>query len=103
VVTKGLVTKTQGDISPFTAGAGAIISLAIIALMVIPGMPAFLSIPCWCAFGVWIIIGIICYVLGMHRFRNTTPGMAHYLILGDTSQLGQVEKQIIITNDDRIY
>lgn len=102
VVTKNLVPKAQGDISAFTAGAGAIISLAIIALMVVPGMPAFLSVPCWCALGVWIIIGIICYSLGMRRFRHTTSGMARYLILGDTSQLNELERKAISTDDDAI-
>lgn len=92
VVTKGLAPKEPEDISPFTAGAGAIISLAIIALMVIPGMPAFLSMPCWCAFGVWICIGIICYTLGMRRFRLTSPGMIRYLILGDETQLSEEER-----------
>lgn len=95
VVTKGLVPKSKGDISPFTAGAGAIISLAIIALMVVPGMPAFLSKPCWCALGVWVIIGIICYVIGMRRFRLTTPGMARYLILGDISELNALEHNAV--------
>ena len=95
VVTKGLVPKAAGDISAFTAGAGAVISLGIIALMLVPGMPAFLSVPCWCALGVWVMIGIICYTLGMRRFRHTTPGMARYLILGDKSQLNEAELNAI--------
>lgn len=106
VVRKGLVPKANGDISAFTAGAGAVISLAIIALMVIPGMPAFLSGPCWCALLIWILIGIICYLLGMRRFRHTTPGMARYLILGDTSQLNAVELEAVAhsvsADDDEI-
>ncbi len=95
VVTKGLVPKEKGDISPVMAGAGALISLVIIALMIVPGMPAFLSKPCWYALGVWVIIGIICYAQGMKRFRHTTQGMARYLILGDKSQLNDAELQII--------
>ena len=89
VVTKGLAPKEPEDISPFSAAAGAIISLGIIALMIIPGMPAFLSIPCWIAFAVWIVIGFVCYKIGMRRFRRTSPDMARYLILGDTVQLGK--------------
>lgn len=95
VVTRGLAPKSEGDISPLTAGAGAIISLVIIALMIVPGMPAFLSMPCWCALGVWIVIGVICYALGMKRFRHTTPGMARYLILGDASQLNTMEREAV--------
>ena len=61
-------------------------------------MPAFLSVPCWCALGVWVIIGIICYTLGMRRFRHTTSGMARYLILGDKSQLNEAERNAIENN-----
>ena len=102
IVSKDLVTKSPDDISPFVAGTGAAISLAIISLMVVPGMPAFLSIPCWCAFGVWIVIGVICYTLGMQRFRQTTSGMSRYLILGDPSQLSQIEQQNITAVNEEI-
>ena len=91
VLTKGLKPKSDDDISPFMAGAGALISLGIIALMVIPGMPAFLSRPCWCALGVWVLLGAIFYSVAMKRFKQTSHGMVGYLILGDASGLTPAE------------
>ena len=95
VLTKGLRPKSDDDISPVMAAAGAIVSLAIIALQVIPGMPAFLSKPCWCALAVWIIMGAIFYFVAMKRFRATSHGMVGYLILGDKSGLTKEELEAI--------
>ena len=91
VLTKGLKPKSDDDISPAMAAAGAIVSLAIIALMVVPGMPAFLSVPCWCALGVWVAMGAVFYFVAMKRFRETSHGMVGYLILGDKSGLTPAE------------
>ena len=100
IVTKQLAPQKDNDISPFAAGLGAVISLTIIALMVVPGMPAFLSMPCWYALGIWVFIGILCYIVGRRRFRETAPAMARYLILGDTSQLTTEEWKEIAQNSD---
>ena len=91
VLTKGLKPKSDDDISPAMAAAGALISLGIIALMVIPGMPAFLSRPCWGALVVWVLLGAIFYGVAMKRFRQTSHGMVGYLILGDASGLTPAE------------
>ena len=80
---KSLVAKESGDISSFTALAGAIISLAIVALMIVPGMPAFLSIPCWSALGIWVLLGFICYRIGMKGFQYKDKRTIDSLILGD--------------------
>lgn len=87
VLTKGLRPKSDDDISPVMAAAGAIVSLGIIVLQVVPGMPAFLSVPCWIALGVWIAMGAVFYFTAMGRFRQTSKGMVGYLILGDKSGL----------------
>ncbi len=95
VLTKGLKPKSDDDISPAMAAAGAIVSLAIIALMVVPGMPAFLSVPCWCALGVWVAMGAVFYFVAMKRFRETSHGMVGYLILGDKSGLTPAELEAV--------
>lgn len=91
VLTKGLKPKSSDDISPVMALAGAAISLGIIALMVVPGMPAFLSVPCWAALGVWVALGVVFYFTAMGRFRQTSHGMVNYLITGDKSKLTKAE------------
>lgn len=95
VLTKGLRPKSDDDISPVMAAAGAIVSLAIVALQVVPGMPAFLSRPCWCALGVWVLLGIIFYAVAMKRFRATSHAMVGYLILGDKSGLSKEELEAV--------
>jgi len=91
VLTKGLKPKSDDDISPVMAALGAIVSLAIIALQVVPGMPAFLSKYCWGALIVWIALGVIFYFTSMGRFRQTSNGMIGYLITGDKSGLTKEE------------
>lgn len=95
VLTKGLMPKSQDDISPIVAAAGAIISVIIVLLMCIPGSPAFLNPQPWAALAAWVIMGIIFYAIGMKRFRHTTTGMARYLIISDKSQLTAAELEAI--------
>ncbi len=95
VLTKGLKPKSDDDISPYVAAAGAIISLTIIALMVVPAMPAFLSVPCWCALFVWIGLGVIFYFTALGSYRATSTSMIHYLITGDKSQLTKAELESV--------
>ena len=87
--------KSQDDISPIVAAAGAIISVIIVLLMCIPGSPAFLNPQPWAALAAWVIMGIIFYAIGMKRFRHTTTGMARYLIIGDKSQLTAAELEAV--------
>ena len=95
VLTKGLAPKSSDDISPVVALAGAAISLGIIALMVVPGMPAFLSIYCWGALAAWVAMGVIFYFTSMGRFKATSAGMVNYLITGDKSKLTPAEMEAV--------
>ena len=95
VLTKGLVPKSSDDISPVVALAGAVISAAIIGLQVIPGMPAFLSVPCWCAMAVWVALGVIFYFAAAGDFRKLSVGMVNYLITGDKSKLTKAELEAV--------
>jgi amino acid transporter len=95
VLTKGLAPKSSEDISPVMALAGAAISAGVIGLQVIPGMPAFLSVPCWCAMGVWVLMGVIFYFAAAGDFRKLSVGMVNYLITGDKSKLTKAELEAV--------
>ena len=95
VLTKGLAPKSSEDISPVMALAGAAISAGVIGLQVIPGMPAFLSVPCWCAMGAWVLMGVIFYFAAAGDFRKLSVGMVNYLITGDKSKLTKAELEAV--------
>ena len=95
VLTKGLAPKSSEDISPVMALAGAAISAGVIALQVVPGMPAFLSVPCWCAMAVWVLMGVIFYFAAAGDFRKLSVGMVNYLITGDKSKLTKAELEAV--------
>ena len=95
VLTKGLAPKSSEDISPVMALAGAAISAGVIALQVVPGMPAFLSVPCWCAMAVWVLMGVIFYFAAAGEFRKLSVGMVNYLITGDKSKLTKAELEAV--------
>jgi amino acid transporter len=95
VLTKGLAPKSSEDISPVVALAGAAISAGVIALQVVPGMPAFLSVPCWCAMAVWVLMGVIFYFAAAGDFRKLSVGMVNYLITGDKSKLTKAELEAV--------
>lgn len=87
VLSKGLMPKSNDDISPISALAGAAFSLIIVLLMAVPGSPAFLATPCWIALCVWVVLGVIFYFVSAERYRETSDGIIRFLILGDKSQL----------------
>ena len=91
VLTKGLAPRSAEDISPVVAIAGAAISAGVVALQVIPGMPAFLSVPCWIAMAIWVGMGVIFYFAAAGDFRKQSVGMINYLITGDKSKLTKAE------------
>ena len=91
VLTKGLAPKSSEDISPVVALAGAAISAGVVALQVVPGMPAFLSVPCWIAMAIWVGMGVIFYFAAAGDFRKLSVGMVNYLITGDKSKLTKAE------------
>ena len=95
VLTKGLKPKSADDISPIAALAGAVLSAAIIGLQVIPGMPAFLSVYCWAALAVWVLMGVIFYFAAAGEFRKLSVGMVNYLITGDKSKLSKAEMEAV--------
>lgn len=51
-----------------TAGAGVLVAVAFIALLLVPGSPAQLSTPSMIAMGVWILVGLAFYLM---RYRHS--------------------------------
>lgn len=92
-IVKNRKTEYSSKLSPLTALLGVIESLAILALLLCPGMPAFLSLPCWAALGGWFFVGLIFYILGRKNFKNISHGLFHYYIIGDEAQLTHAEKE----------
>ena len=52
-----------------TAGAGVLVAVAFIALLLAPGSPAQLSTPSMIAMGIWIMVGLVFYLM---RYRHST-------------------------------
>ncbi|GGE27734.1 amino acid permease [Pullulanibacillus camelliae] len=65
---------------------GILFSMAFLALLVVPGSPAFLNKPAWIALIIWIIIGTIFYIINGKTFRSIPKAEMDYLILGKESQ-----------------
>jgi amino acid transporter len=65
------------------AGFGAIASLAFIALLLVPGSPAFLGIQSRVTLLIWIIIGVIFYIYKRKEYNQIPEKKLNYLILGD--------------------
>src|SRR5690625_3033332 len=61
---------------------GVISSLTFIALLLVPGSPAFLSIQSRIALVIWIIIGVIFYLMKRKEYNAIPEEELRYLILG---------------------
>lgn len=64
------------------SGIGVISSLIFIALLLIPGSPAFLGLESRIALGIWILIGLVFYVFKRKSFNAIPEKDLDYLILG---------------------
>ena len=64
---------------------GVISSLTFIALLLVPGSPAFLSIQSRVALVIWIIIGVIFYLMKRKEYNAIPEEELRYLILGNES------------------
>src|SRR5699024_3681428 len=72
-------------VSPFKkvmAGLGAFVSLIFIGLLLIPGSPAFLGIQSRIALAVWVVLGVIFYLLKRKELHMMDKEELNYLILG---------------------
>jgi amino acid transporter len=81
------------EISPIKktfAGIGVLVSIVFLALLLIPGSPAFLGIQSRIALAVWIVLGIVFYLVKRKELNSIPESELNYLILG--------EKEIIAKN-----
>lgn len=72
-------------VSPFRkliAAIGALASLIFIGLLLIPGSPAFLGIQSRIALFVWVILGVVVYLIKRKEFHQIAEQKLNYLILG---------------------
>jgi amino acid transporter len=79
-------TKSDiGEKARWTHAAGFLVSCFFMVLMVVPGMPAFLSAPCWIALVLWMIAGIVFYI-SMKKHNKNIP---EDVILAELLQTGK--------------
>lgn len=65
------------------AAAGAVVSAGFIALLCIPGTPAFMAAPSWIALAGWVTLGGVIYMTRFAELRRMGRAELDYLILGD--------------------
>lgn len=66
------------------AGLGVIVSIVFMALLLIPGSPAFLGIQSRIALAVWVVLGIGFYLVKRKELNAISDSQMNYLILGNT-------------------
>ncbi len=64
---------------------GTLASLTFLVLLLVPGMPAFLSMPSWIALGVWLGLGAIFYLVKVGEYKKIPQGELDHLILGENA------------------
>ena len=62
---------------------GAILSLGFVALLVIPGMPAYLSFPSRIALFVWIVLGVVFYTITAQTYYKLSTEELGKLIINE--------------------
>lgn len=84
------VQSPKEEVSPFKkliSFVGIIASLVFIALLLIPGSPAFLGIQSRIALITWLVLGIIFYLFKRKEYNSIPKEELDYLILG--SDIGE--------------
>lgn len=73
------------EVAPFKkviGGLAAFFSLGILLLLLIPGSPSVLQLPSWIALAVWVVLGILIYLVIGKRYRETSKEELDILVLG---------------------
>jgi amino acid transporter len=63
---------------------GSAFAMVFIALLCIPGMPAFMAWPSWIAFAGWVALGVFFYVSRAGEYRRLDGPLLDHLILAKT-------------------
>lgn len=66
-----------------TSLLGSILSLGFIALLVIPGMPTYLSLPSRIALIIWFLLGVVFYIISRTYYKELTDSEIEKLILNE--------------------
>ena len=61
---------------------GALLSMGCIILLCVPGMPGFMAGPSWIALTIWVIVGVLFYLLRTKKYGRLSQNELDYLILG---------------------
>ncbi|MGF3215086.1 APC family permease [Facklamia sp. P12945] len=79
-----ILRKTKGKrIQIAVSFIGSILSLGFIILLIVPGMPAYLSFPSRIALFIWILLGIIFYVVSAKSYNKLTTQELSKLIINE--------------------
>lgn len=66
----------------FTSLIGVVLSLGFIVLLLVPGMPAYLTLPSRIALLVWIALGVVFYVVSAKTYNKLSDRELSGLIVG---------------------
>ncbi|GMA55210.1 amino acid permease [Alicyclobacillus contaminans] len=64
------------------AGLGVIVSVIFLGLLIVPGSPAYLEVQSRIALVIWIVMGIIFYLVKRKDYKKVSDKEMSYLILG---------------------
>lgn len=67
--------------------AGSFCSVAFIALLAVPGMPAFMAAPSWLTLAGWVGLGGLFYLFRAGEYRRIQTSTLDYLILGHSGMM----------------
>lgn len=74
--------KKTAPVKKFLSLLGSFFGLGILALLLIPGSPGFLSVPSLVALVIWVLIGIVFYYFRKPVFQKIPKKEMDYMILG---------------------
>lgn len=67
----------------FTSLIGSVLSLGFVVLLVVPGMPAYLSLPSRIALIIWIVIGIVFYKISSVKYKSMSEVQLEHVIFNN--------------------
>ena len=62
---------------------GTLCAILFLGLLLIPGSPAFLTLPCWIALACWLAIGLYFYLTIVKDYKQLSEEQLDHYILGD--------------------
>ena len=85
------MTRRQPTGTPAWGGhgvavAGAVVSAGFIALLTVPGTPAFMAVPSWIALAGWVTLGGVIYLMRRGDLGRMSRAELDYLILGEDQE-----------------